>query len=371
MTGMQQVPGGIAASNFNNLQALISIAGGKGIFLKVFSFLEKDSDRPSFLPERLSFRGFEGRKFQYIVSLLELALKFKQGVFIFDHVRLARPPFPLVAFRGLTTVIFAHGSESWRRLNPMNQWLFEHATLCITNSDFTLRKMRERIPRFNGVACPLGLSTEFPLNQQVPVQSNGRLELEAVDGKTRPLGERTLLLVGRMDSREGKKGHRPLIQILPRLLEHFPGVQLVFSGPGDNRENLRKLAQERKVASHVFLPGWVPVTTLQSLYHHCYAFVMPSLQEGFGLVYLEAMNYAKPCVGCFDQGAEDIIIHGETGFLVHNPNDSEELFKVVSDLLKDPAGSRQMGEMGFQRLHQFFTARRHQERVKEAISRLL
>ena len=60
-------------------------------------------------------------------------------------------------------------------------------------------------------------------------------------------------------------------------------------------------------------------------------------QGGFGLVYLEAMNYAKPCVGCFGDGGEDVIVDGETGLLVHDPNDAQELQQVLIELLEDPA----------------------------------
>ncbi len=50
---------------------------------------------------------------------------------------------------------------------------------------------------------------------------------------------------------------------------------------------------------------------LEQLYSQCYAFVVPSKQEGFGLVHLEAMNFGKPCVGCFDDGAADVNVDGE------------------------------------------------------------
>ena len=126
-----------------------------------------------------------------------------------------------------------------------------------------------------------------------------------------------------MDQREGKKGHRDLINVLPALLGEFPEVQVVLPGPGDDRNNLQALAQRKGVAPSVFLPGFVSTETLRSLYRDCYAFVLPSQQEGFGLAYLEAMNYAKPCVGCYDQGAEDVIVHGESGFLVHDPHNAQ------------------------------------------------
>ena len=88
----------------------------------------------------------------------------------------------------------------------------------------------------------------------------------------------------------------------------------------------------------------VPVELLSRLYSRCFAFVMPSLQEGFGLVYLEAMNYAKPCLGCSDQGTEDVIVPGETGVLVRDPGDDDELAGGIESLLADPIAVRGSGQ---------------------------
>ena len=98
---------------------------------------------------------------------------------------------------------------------------------------------------------------------------------------------------------------------------------------------------------------------------------MPSKQEGFGLVYLEAMNFGKPCVGCFDDGAEDVIVHEQTGLLVRDPNDAQELLGVLRRLLSEPERARQMGSQGFARLHERFTAAHVQQRVYENIARVL
>jgi glycosyltransferase involved in cell wall biosynthesis len=369
MTGARALCGGIAGANLNVLHALVELAQEKGAGLTVFSFLEKGSDRPDFLPPWVEFRAFGGNRFLLSVNLLRAAVG--RPLFGFDHVTLAIPILPLAVVRIVRTVVFAHGREAWMHARRTSRWIFRCATLCLTNSHFTLGKMRERISKFRGEACPLGLSPEFPLNKEIAEAPAGTIELNAADGETRILKDRVLLLVGRMDPREAQKGHRALISILPELLSEFPDVQLVFPGPGDDRTNLRELAQRGGVASSVFLPGFASVETLQCLYRKCYAFVMPSTQEGFGLAYLEAMNYGKPCVGCFDQGAADVIVHGETGFLIRDANDSGEILGVVRALLSDPKRAGALGKAGLERLHERFTSDHVRARIKEQISRLL
>lgn len=369
MTGCASVPGGIAAANQNVLRALCELAAEQGRPLTVVSYLETSSARPRFLPSWIPFRALGRRRTGYARVLLAAAAR--RPLFCFDHVTLALPVLPLAAAGLVRTVIFAHGSEAWKRLRRTSRWSFLSASLVLTNSDFTLRQMRQRLPGLVAAACPLGLTPDFPLHVAPPVPSAAPVYLEAADGVVRPVGARSLLLVGRLDPREREKGHRQLIALLPHLLAEFPDVQLVFPGPGDDREPLKAFAIEHSVAGAVFLPGLVPMDLLQQLYARCYAFVMPSRQEGFGLAYLEAMSYGKPCVGCFDQGAEDVIVHGQTGFLVRDPDDPAELAGVLRPLLRDPALARRLGKHGFRRLHERFTARHHQERVKEQVRRLL
>ena len=369
MTGACATPGGIAAANLNVLHALVDLSRLTGARLSVLSYLEQPSDRPSFLPASAEFKAFAGNKPRFTLELFRRVRH--RPLFVFDHVTLSVPLLPLSAAGAARTVTFAHGSEAWKRIRKTSRWCFQHARLCITNSHYTLGKMRERFTNFRGVACPLGLSPELPLNPDAPSGHDGRMEMTAADGQTYALGGRVFLLVARMHPGEREKGHYELLEVMPRLLESFPDAQLIFAGPGEDAENLRRVAGAKGVAQAVFLPGRIPVETLRRLYRRCYAFVMPSRQEGFGLVYLEAMNYAKACVGCYEQGAEDIILPGETGFLVRDPSDAKELLGVLQRLLSDPARTRELGVNGFKRLHANFTAQHYQKRVREQIGALL
>lgn len=369
MTGASGIPGGIANFNLNKLHALVSLAQERRIELTVLSFLENNTDRPDFLPDWVNFKAFEGNKLKLSFNLLRYAIK--KPLFCFDHVTLALPLLPLVVTGIVKTVIFANGSEAWRGMRQTSQFLFKHATLCLAISEFILSKMKERIPQFNGKVCLLGLSPEFPLNQELPLASSNPIEIQSTDGQKYRLGDRVLLLVARMDSAERQKGHYALLKILPILLQEYPDVQLVFPGPGEDRMNLEQLAHRLGVASSVFFPGYISVQMLESLYQHCYAFVMPSKQEGFGLVYLEAMNYGKPCVGCFDDAAEEVIVHRQTGLLVRDPKQPEQLLDVLYTLLQNPAQAKIMGRNGFERLHSYFTSQQVQERIKLHIATVL
>jgi glycosyltransferase involved in cell wall biosynthesis len=66
----------------------------------------------------------------------------------------------------------------------------------------------------------------------------------------------------------------------------------------------------------------------------CAVFALPSRYEGLGCVYLEAMASGKPAIACRGQGIEEIIQHGNNGWLVEQGN-LRELTEVLSQLLRD------------------------------------
>ena len=290
---------------------------------------------------------------------------------LFDHVGLGIPTIPFAKAGLLKTIVFAHGQEYWKRVRRAHRWVLEAATIVLTNSEFTRRRMAEYVPQVRTRTCLLGLSPNFTMLAEPPPQLEASLKLEAVDGQRRTIGERMLLLVARMDPAEREKGHRELLAALSRLRTTHPNVQVVFPGTGGDRSAIAEHARRLGVADAVFLPGHVPLELLDRLYRRCFAFAMPSTQEGFGLVYLEAMNYAKACVGCFDQGTEDVIVHGETGLLLHGKANVDEMVSVIASLLDSPENARRMGESGFRRLHEQFTAEQHQARVTAEVLRLL
>ncbi len=107
---------------------------------------------------------------------------------------------------------------------------------------------------------------------------------------------------------------------------------------------------------------------LSSLYQNCDLFVAPSLYESFGLIYLEAMNYAKPVIGCRAGGIPEVVDDGVTGRLV-DPNSPKQLAEAIVTLLKSPRLLYEYGLAGRQRLLDHFT-HIHMARMFERAYRL-
>jgi len=83
-------------------------------------------------------------------------------------------------------------------------------------------------------------------------------------------------------------------------------------------------------------------------------FAMPSIQENFRHVFLEAMAYKTPCIGTAVDAMPEIIENGKTGFLVP-PNDHKELADKLILLLEEENLMKRMGEPGRRRVEKYFT----------------
>ena len=120
-------------------------------------------------------------------------------------------------------------------------------------------------------------------------------------------------------------------------------IQLLVVGEGPEKERLEALAAELGIADRVRFTGRQdppPFLAAANL------FVLPSLIESLGLVYLEAMMMGLPCIGLKYQppdvlsAAGEVVLEGEVGFCV---GDDEELRQRIEQLAADPARCRQLG----------------------------
>ena len=217
----------------------------------------------------------------------------------------------------------------------------------------------------------LVLSLALVVSASAVAQSSGvAIELQSVDGQNRALGGRMILLVGRMTAAEQYKGQDVLIQAMPLILERCPAAQLVLAGQGDDFPRLLSLAQTQpgEISARIFMPGFVSREQLDVLYQTCIVFAMPSRGEGFGVVFLEAMRWAKPCLGSRLDAAQYLIVHEQTGLLVDDPQSPREVADALLRILNDPQLARAYGQKGYELVQQNYRFDRFRERFLQSLS---
>ena len=152
------------------------------------------------------------------------------------------------------------------------------------------------------------------------------------------------------------------MRALPRVFQAVPYASYVVIGDGDLRPHLQELAEKLGVSERVSFLGHQEDKDLKDYYMKCDVFVMPSRQEGFGIVFLEAMGFGKPVIAAAFGGASDIVIDGLTGFLVEY-GDVDALGDRLISILRDSDLRGRMGASGRERVSASYTFMHFQQRL--------
>lgn len=150
--------------------------------------------------------------------------------------------------------------------------------------------------------------------------------------------------VGRIDP---EKGIRHLIDAWPRIRAEVAKVRLVIAGSGGLEERLRNRTADDASVSWLGFRNDVPAILAASD-----VVVVPSTEESFGLVALEAMASGVPVVGTRAGGLPEVVRHGQEGLLVP-PCDPRALAEAVITLAGDSRARHRLGSAGRRRADRF------------------
>jgi glycosyltransferase involved in cell wall biosynthesis len=184
------------------------------------------------------------------------------------------------------------------------------------------------------------------------------IDLEAWDAEfaradRRPRQRPAVLAVARMYPR---KRLQDLLHAAVALRDTIPDVQVRIVGHGPEHARLARLHEELGLGESLVLLGDVSRERLAAEYMGADVFCLPSVQEGFGIVFLEAMAAGLAVVACRAAAVPEVVGDGETGVLVP-PRDPAALARALADLLRDPARARALGEAGRRRVVELTPAR--------------
>ena len=159
----------------------------------------------------------------------------------------------------------------------------------------------------------------------------------------------TIVSVGRLVHR---KGQDQLVKALPRIIEKFPRVKLIFVGTGPHQKAIEKLMKKLGVEKSVRFIGRIPHEQLPQYFALGDIFAMPSRSrlfglevEGLGIVYLEASACGLPVIAGNSGGAPDAVLSEKSGVIVDGTS-VKEIADAAILLLSDSSKSRKLGRTG-------------------------
>jgi glycosyltransferase involved in cell wall biosynthesis len=230
---------------------------------------------------------------------------------------------------------------------PLFGHVLKHSAVVTTVSRWLEQETKQLAPGIHPVVAPMPVATDL-----------------FGPGEKQP-GLR-LLFVGRLNQ---QKGVSQLLRAFG-VMKALPTLDIVGEGP--DRAKLQDEAEALGISSRVRWHGQLPQAMLAPLYQQASAVVVPSVEEGLGLVAVEALLCETPVVAFDSGGLRDVVQHEKTGILV-KPNDPIELARALDNLLARDGSGRDLGRAG--RLYALSAfapesaARRYAEIYRQVVAR--
>lgn len=133
-----------------------------------------------------------------------------------------------------------------------------------------------------------------------------------------------------------------LLAAADRLRSRIRGLEVRIVGGGPEEERLRTICRERNLEEIVVWRRNISGTELAREYNQCHLFCLPSVQEGFGIVFLEAMANGKPIVAVRAGATPEVARHG----LLMEPDNDQDLADAIERLYREPLLRESLGNAG-------------------------
>jgi teichuronic acid biosynthesis glycosyltransferase TuaC len=164
--------------------------------------------------------------------------------------------------------------------------------------------------------------------------------------------EPTIVSVGHLIAR---KRHADVLRALWLLRERQPELRYVVVGDGPERASLGRLAADLGLDGRVEFRGQLPPAAARDAARCASALVMPSVEEAFGVAYVEAMAAGVPALGCRGEAGPEEIAATGGGMVLVPPGDVEALADRIGALLSDASYRRELGREARATVQRAFT----------------
>ncbi|MEJ2421199.1 MAG: glycosyltransferase family 4 protein [Acidobacteriota bacterium] len=282
------------------------------------------------LPSKVTFKQEAlGGKWHYFRAAVK---SFRGGydLVVCGHIRL----LPMAVFAKwrlrAPMVLMVYGTDVWKPWDRLSKRLISKVDLVWSISRLTWERMKEwsHLPDHRMVLIP----NTVKLSRYGMKPKN-----EALVSKYQLDGRRVLMTLARLPLNVRIKGIDEVLEVLPELVKDMPDLLYMVLGHGQDRFRLEAKAEALGVKDHVLFTGYIEEELKADYLRLADAFVMPSRNEGFGFVFLEALACGVPAVASVLDGGREALRNGQLGELV-DPGDPESVKKGITAALERAKG---------------------------------
>jgi glycosyltransferase involved in cell wall biosynthesis len=273
-----------------------------------------------------------------------------------------RTAAPAARMTGAHLVFTEHMGARRPKRDPWHRWIYRHVDRVFSINDEVRRRNLGALPLPAERIHTLHYGVD--LREYTPRLDEGeRLDLRRSLGV--PDGAPLILLAGRLAL---PKGQVEFVEAAALTRDELPEARFIVAGglavaegadPGFPEE-LQRLVAERGLAGRVLFTGFR--RDLARILECATVACVPSWDEAFGMVVIEAMSLGVPVVGTRAGGIPELVDEGVDGSLVP-PRDAAALGRALVDLARDPVRARTMGAHGRAKVEERFSLDLHMDRL--------
>ncbi|MFH1376323.1 MAG: glycosyltransferase family 4 protein [Candidatus Woesearchaeota archaeon] len=217
------------------------------------------------------------------------------------------------------------GWDTYDPIKPVPKYAFPYMAWVMNNSDTVLTSSKHLLKS----------ARKQGARKQIPIISHGtnlhRIKQKTIDIKKKYNIKKDEKIVFSLQRLHKRKGLEYLILAAKKVLANKPNIKFIIGGKGPELNNLKVLAKRLRLEKNIIFAGFIPDEELNNYYQTADLFSLPSLYEGFGIVYVDALINGLPIATTKCGGSEEMV-NKSNGILV-KPKSSEQLANAILEVL--------------------------------------
>ncbi len=280
------------------------------------------------------FEGYHVAKVKFILKSMQAGSQ--SNIVILSHINLLLAAWLIKkANPKVRIILLAHGIEVWGTLAPINKMMLGCCDKIVSVSHFTKNKIID-LHGLDAEKC-LVLNNCIDPYLQRPLQkirSENLLKRYKIEHN-----DIVLLTLTRLSFKDRYKGYTYVLDALAEIVKTTPNVKYILAGTYEANE--KKIIDEKinllGLQNNVIITGFLPEEELSIHFSLADIYVMPSIKEGFGIVFVEAMYYGTPVIAANADGSVDALLDGKLGLLIP-PENAKEVEIALQKIISNPKG---------------------------------
>ena len=270
----------------------------------------------------------QGGLAQKILFLLKIAGKLLSNKFdyvVCGHLYFSSVPLLINLLFGTKYSISIYGIEAMRITNLLHRSALKKANKVIVISEYTksLISNQFNLPDHAYFYLPSSINENIFNIQEDKALLKKKYGLD---------GKLVILTLSRLSSDEEKGQHR-VLKAFDKITNKDSNIKYVMAGPGEDERVERVLRGNVNLKNNAIQMGSVTPDQRVELYNLCDLFILPSKNEGFGIVFIEALSCGIPIIASDGFGCREALLDGKLGHLV-DPDDIDAMASKITSILQ-------------------------------------